>query len=262
MTDIRSRLEDVDPAIHQLIQREVQRQEEGLEMIASENFVSVAVLEAMGTALTNKYAEGYPGKRYYGGCEVVDEVERLAIQRVKDLFGAEHANVQPHSGAQANLAAFLAVLEPGDTLMGLVLSHGGHLSHGSPVNLSGRMFKAVPYGVDETSGLIDMNRVREIAKQSRPKLIVTGGSAYPRKIDFEGFASIAAEVGAVFLVDMAHVAGLVAHGCYPSPVPHAGIVTSTTHKTLRGPRGGFILSREVHAKAVDKQVFPGTQGGP
>jgi glycine hydroxymethyltransferase len=262
MTDIRARLEDVDPTIYQLIQREVDRQEQGLEMIASENFVSRAVLEAMGSELTNKYAEGYPGKRYYGGCDVVDEVERLAIARAKELFGAEHANVQPHSGAQANLAAFLAVLEPGDTFMGLLLSHGGHLSHGSPVNLSGRIFKAVPYSVNEQTGLIDLDKVRDIAKREKPKMIVTGGSAYPRIIDFAGFASIAAEVGAVLLVDMAHFAGLVAAGLYPSPVPHAGIVTSTTHKTLRGPRGGFILSREVYAKAIDRQVFPGTQGGP
>jgi glycine hydroxymethyltransferase len=255
-------LEAADPTVHQLIQREVTRQEEGLELIASENFVSRAVLEAMGSVLTNKYAEGYPGRRYYGGCEVVDEIEQLAIDRALELFGADHANVQPHSGAQANIAAFLAVLDPGDTLMGLKLPHGGHLTHGAKVNASGRLFRAVQYGVDEISGRIDLDVVRDLALEHRPKLIITGGSAYPRNIDFAGFAAIAREVDARLMVDMAHFAGLVAAGVCPSPVPHADIVTSTTHKTLRGPRGGFALCREALAKAIDKQVFPGTQGGP
>jgi glycine hydroxymethyltransferase len=245
-----------------MIRREIERQETGLELIASENFVSRAVLEAMGSVLTNKYAEGYPGRRYYGGCEVVDEIERLAIDRALELFGADHANVQPHSGAQANLAAYLAVLEPGDTLMGLKLPHGGHLTHGASVNVSGRLFRAVQYGVDEESGRIDLDRVRAVARAERPRLIITGGSAYPRHIDFPGFADVAREVEALLLVDMAHFAGLVAGGVCPSPVPHADIVTSTTHKTLRGPRGGFIVCREAYAKPVDKQVFPGTQGGP
>ena len=265
MSDARERarpLESADPAISSLIQREVARQENGLELIASENFVSRAVLEAMGSVLTNKYAEGYPGKRYYGGCEVVDEIEQLAIDRALELFGADHANVQPHSGAQANMAAYFAVLEPGDTLMGLKLTHGGHLTHGSSVNASGRLFKAVQYGVHESTGLIDLDQVREIARAERPKLIIAGGSAYPRHIDFAGFADVARDVGAHLLVDMAHFAGLVAAGVCPSPVPHADLVTSTTHKTLRGPRGGFILCREEFAKAVNKQVFPGTQGGP
>ena len=265
MSDARERarpLESADPAIGSLIQREVARQENGLELIASENFVSRAVLEAMGSVLTNKYAEGYPGKRYYGGCEVVDEIEQLAIDRALELFGADHANVQPHSGAQANMAAYFAVLEPGDTLMGLKLTHGGHLTHGSSVNASGRLFKAVQYGVDESTGLIDLDQVRDIARAENPKLIIAGGSAYPRHIDFAGFADVAREVGAHLLVDMAHFAGLVAAGVCPSPVPHADLVTSTTHKTLRGPRGGFILCREEFAKAVNKQVFPGTQGGP
>jgi glycine hydroxymethyltransferase len=265
MSDARERerpLESADPAIDPLIQREVARQENGLELIASENFVSRAVLEAMGSVLTNKYAEGYPGKRYYGGCEVVDEIEQLAIDRALELFGADHANVQPHSGAQANMAAYFAVLEPGDTLMGLKLTHGGHLTHGSSVNASGRLFKAVQYGVDESTGLIDLDQVRDIARAENPKLIIAGGSAYPRHIDFAGFADVAREVGAHLLVDMAHFAGLVAAGVCPSPVPHADLVTSTTHKTLRGPRGGFILCREEFAKAVNKQVFPGTQGGP
>jgi glycine hydroxymethyltransferase len=262
VTDRRASLARVDPAIHALIRREVERQEHGLELIASENFVSVAVLEAMGTALTNKYAEGLPGKRYYGGCEVVDEVEQLAIDRAKALFGAEHANVQPHSGAQANMAAYLAVLKPGETLMGLALPHGGHLTHGSPVNFSGSLFRAVPYGVREETGRIDYDEVRVIAQAERPRLLIAGGSAYARVIDFAALRSIADEIGATFLVDMAHVAGLVAGGVHPSPVPHAHIVTTTTHKTLRGPRGGMILCRAELAKAVDKQVFPGTQGGP
>jgi glycine hydroxymethyltransferase len=255
-------LESADPAIHGLIQREIVRQEQGLELIASENFVSRAVLEALGSVLTNKYAEGYPGRRYYGGCEVVDEIEQLAIDRARELFGAHHANVQPHSGAQANMAAYLAVMDPGDTLMGLMLPHGGHLTHGAKVNASGRVFRAVQYGVNETTGLMDLDQVRDIAKSERPNLIITGGSAYPRNIDFAGFADIAQEVGAILMVDMAHFAGLVAAGVCPSPIPHADIVTSTTHKTLRGPRGGFILCGEDLAKAIDKQVFPGTQGGP
>ncbi len=252
----------IDPTIDRLIGREVTRQEEGLELIASENFVSRAVLEALGSELTNKYAEGYPGKRYYGGCEVVDEIESLAIDRAKQLFGAEHVNVQPHSGAQANLAAYLSVMKAGDTLMGLELSHGGHLTHGSPVNVSGKLFRAVQYQVNQETGLIDLNQVREAALRERPAVVVAGGSAYPRKIDFAGFAEIAHEVDAVLMVDMAHFAGLVAGGVYPSPVPHADLVTSTTHKTLRGPRGGFILAKQALAKAVDKSVFPGMQGGP
>ena len=262
MNDRRASLAHIDPVIHGLIRREVERQEHGLELIASENFVSIAVLEAMGTALTNKYAEGLPKKRYYGGCEVVDEVEQLAIDRAKALFGAEHANVQPHSGAQANLAAYLAVLKPGDLLMGLALPHGGHLTHGSPVNFSGSLFRAVPYGVREDTGRIDYDEVRTIALAERPRLVIAGGSAYARVFDFTAMRSIADEVGATFLVDMSHFAGLVAGGVHPSPVPHAHIVTTTTHKTLRGPRGGMILCRSDLAKAVDKQVFPGTQGGP
>ncbi len=262
MNDYLARLEEVDPVVARLIQRETARQEDGLEMIASENFVSRAVLEAMGSVLTNKYAEGYPGKRYYGGCEVVDEIESLAISRALELFGADHANVQAHSGAQANLAAYLAVLDPGDTLMGMALPHGGHLTHGAAVNASGRLFRAVAYGIHQTSGRIDMDEVRDVARRERPRLIIAGASAYPRIIDFAAFADVAREVEAVFLVDMAHISGLIAAGLHPSPVPHAGIVTSTTHKTLRGPRGGFTLCREAFAKAVDKQVFPGTQGGP
>jgi glycine hydroxymethyltransferase len=262
MTNRLARLSEVDPTIHGLIRREIARQEHGLELIASENFVSLAVLEAMGTALTNKYAEGLPKKRYYGGCEVVDEVEQLAIDRAKALFGAEHANVQPHSGAQANLAAFLAVLKAGEKLMGLALPHGGHLTHGSPVNFSGSLFRAVPYGVREDTGRIDYDEVRIIAKAERPRLLIAGGSAYSRQFDFPVMRSIADEIGATFLVDMAHFAGLVAGGVHPSPVPHAHIVTTTTHKTLRGPRGGMILCKTDFAKAVDKQVFPGTQGGP
>jgi glycine hydroxymethyltransferase len=265
MGDVQARgrpLDAADPAVYERIQREVARQENGLELIASENFVSCAVLEAMGSVLTNKYAEGYPRKRYYGGCEVVDEIEQLAIDRARELFGSDHANVQPHSGAQANMAAYLAVMEPGDTIMGLKLPHGGHLTHGSSVNASGKLYRAVQYGVDEENGLIDLDAVREIALAERPKVIVTGGSAYPRHLDFAGFAAVAEEVGAVLMVDMAHFAGRVAAGVCPSPVPHAGIVTSTTHKTLRGPRGGFILCTEAHQKAIDKAVFPGTQGGP
>ncbi|MGH7644601.1 MAG: serine hydroxymethyltransferase [Gemmatimonadales bacterium] len=260
--DFHAPLRVVDPAIHQLIRREVERQEHGLELIASENFASPAVLEAMGTALTNKYAEGLPRKRYYGGCEVVDEVEQLAIDRAKALFGAEHANVQPHSGASANLAAYLAVLKPGDTLMGLALPHGGHLTHGASVNFSGHLFRAVAYGVREDTGRVDYDRLRELARAERPRMLIAGGSAYSRVFDFPAMRAIADEVGAVFLVDMAHFAGLVAGGAHPSPIPHAPIVTTTTHKTLRGPRGGMILCGAEWAKAVDKQVFPGTQGGP
>jgi glycine hydroxymethyltransferase len=262
MADRLAPLSDVDPKIRALINQEVARQEHGLELIASENFVSLGVLEAMGTALTNKYAEGVPGKRYYGGCEIVDQVEQLAIDRAKALFGAEHANVQPHSGAQANMAAYLAVARFGDTLLGLALPHGGHLTHGSPVNFSGTLFKATAYHVREETGRIDYDQVREVAKQARPKIIIGGGSAYARIVDFPALRSIADEVDAVLVVDMAHFAGLVAGGVYPSPVPHAQIVTTTTHKTLRGPRGGMILCVSELAKAVDKQVFPGTQGGP
>ena len=262
MIDRFAPLGDADPAIAALIKREVARQEHGLELIASENFCSLAVLEAMGSALTNKYAEGLPKKRYYGGCEVVDEVEQLAIDRAKQLFAAEHANVQPHSGAQANMAAFLAVAKPGETLLGLALPHGGHLTHGSPVNFSGTLFRAVAYGVHEDTGLINYDQLRDVARKERPRLIIGGGSAYARIVDFATMRAVADEVGAVFLVDMAHFAGLVAGGVYPSPVPHAQIVTTTTHKTLRGPRGGMILCTAEYAKAVDKQVFPGTQGGP
>ena len=262
MIDRRTSLAKADPAIAQLIRREVERQEHGLELIASENFVSVAVMEAMGTALTNKYAEGLPGKRYYGGCEVVDEVEQLAIDRARALFKAEHVNVQPHSGAQANMAAYLAVAKPGDTLLGLALPHGGHLTHGAAVNFSGTLFRATHYGVREETGRIDYDLVREIARRERPRLLIGGASAYARVIDFAALRSIADEVGAVFVVDMAHIAGLVASGIHPSPVPHAQIVTTTTHKTLRGPRGGLILCQERFAKDVDKQVFPGLQGGP
>jgi glycine hydroxymethyltransferase len=250
-----------DPEIAALIRHETERQNDGLELIASENFVSPAVMEAMGSPLTNKYAEGLPGKRYYGGCEVVDRVEQLAIDRVKQLFGAEHANVQPHSGAQANAAVYLAFLKPGDTVLGLDLSHGGHLTHGSPVNFSGLTYRGVHYGVND-EGLIDMDRVRAAALEHKPKMLIAGFSAYSRPLDFAAFAAIAKEVGAVFLVDMAHVAGLVATGHYPSPVPHADVVTTTTHKTLRGPRGGLILCKAEHAKAIDKAMFPGIQGGP
>jgi glycine hydroxymethyltransferase len=262
MADRLAPLSSIDPDIARLVRAEVARQEHGLELIASENFCSLAVLEAMGSALTNKYAEGLPKKRYYGGCEVVDQVEQLAIDRAKQLFRAEHANVQPHSGAQANMAAYLAVAKPGDTLLGLSLPHGGHLTHGSPVNFSGTLFKAVAYGVREDTGRIDYDQLRTVAKKERPRIIVGGGSAYARVVDFAAMRAVADEVGAVFVVDMAHFAGLVAGGVYPSPVPHAQIVTSTTHKTLRGPRGGLILCNAELSRAVDKQVFPGTQGGP
>lgn len=251
-----------DPAIWEILGQEARRQAGQLEMIASENFASEAVLEAMGSALTNKYAEGLPGKRYYGGCEFVDVAENLARDRAKQLFGAEFANVQPHSGAQANMAAFLAFLSAGDTILGMDLSHGGHLTHGSKVNFSGIYFDAHTYGVRESDGRIDYDAVRDKAKACKPKMIVAGASAYSRIIDFAAFRSIADEVGALLLVDMAHIAGLVAAGVHPSPVPHADIVTTTTHKTLRGPRGGLILAPEEHAKALDKAVFPGLQGGP
>ena len=255
-------LREADPVVARLIDRELRRQQQGLELIASENFASRAVIDAMGTPLTNKYAEGYPGRRYYGGCEVVDEIEQLAIDRLKELFGADHANVQPHSGAQANLAAFMALIQPGEKIMGMSLPHGGHLSHGAAVNHSGMIWHAVHYGVDPATGRIDYDVVRRMAREERPRLIIAGGSAYARIIDFAAFRSIADEVEAYFLVDMAHFAGLVAGGVYPSPVPHSDIVTSTTHKTLRGPRAGLILCRAEHAKAVDKSVFPGHQGGP
>ena len=250
-----------DPEIAELIEKEIQRQNEGLELIASENFVSPAVLEAMGSPLTNKYAEGLPKKRYYGGCEFIDEVEQLAIDRAKQLFSADHANVQPHSGAQANYAAMTAFLKPGDTFLGMDLSNGGHLTHGSPVNFSGMLFRAVSYGVTD-EGLLDYDDVRRKAREQRPRLVLAGYSAYSRVIDFALFAEVAKEIGALFMVDMAHFAGLVAAGVYPSPVPHADVVTTTTHKTLRGPRGGLILCRSEHAKAIDKAVFPGAQGGP
>ena len=257
-----SELVAADPAVADILARETARQAEGLELIASENFASPAVLAAMASPLNNKYAEGYPGKRYYGGCEVVDEVEQLAIDRARKLFGAAHANVQPHSGSQANLASYLAVANPGETLMGMALRHGGHLTHGAAVSASGRLFHAVQYGVRESDGRIDLDQVRDLARAEQPKIVVAGGSAYPRIIDFAGFAAIAHEVGAALVVDMAHFAGLVAGGVHPSPVPHADIVTTTTHKTLRGPRGGMILAAEPYAKAVDKQIFPATQGGP
>jgi glycine hydroxymethyltransferase len=260
--DHNASLRDADPLVAHLIDRELGRQRHGLELIASENFASRAVIDAMGTPLTNKYAEGYPGRRYYGGCEVIDEIEQLAIDRLKQLFGAEHANVQPHSGAQANFAAFMAVVPPGEKIMGMALPHGGHLSHGAPVNHSGVIWKAVHYGVDPATGRIDYDQLREMAKREQPKLIIAGGSAYARIIDFAAFRSIADEVGAVFLVDMAHFAGLVAGGVHPSPVPHSPVVTSTTHKTLRGPRAGLILCTAEYQKAIDKSVFPGTQGGP
>ena len=250
-----------DAALFAAISREAQRQRDNLELIASENYASPAVREAMATCLTNKYAEGYPGHRYYGGCEFVDEVENLAIARAKQLFGAEHANVQPHSGSQANMAAYMALLQPGDAILGMDLNHGGHLTHGSPVNFSGKLYRFHSYATDE-NGLIDYNAVREQALAVRPRMIVAGASAYPRTIDFSLFRNICDEVGAYLMVDMAHIAGLVAAGCHPSPVPYADIVTTTTHKTLRGPRGGMILCRAEYAKAVDKAVFPCTQGGP
>lgn len=251
-----------DEAVYKAIRGETARQKNTIELIASENFVSPAVLEAVGSVLTNKYAEGYPGKRYYGGCKYVDVVEQLAIDRLKQIYGCEHANVQPHSGASANFAVYFALLSPGDTILGMNLSHGGHLTHGSPVNVSGKYFNVAAYGVDSANGRIDYDEVQRIAEESRPKIIVAGASAYPRVIDFARFREIADSVGAYLMVDMAHIAGLVAAGLHPSPVPYADVVTSTTHKTLRGPRGGIILCKESLAKAIDKAIFPGTQGGP
>ena len=257
-----SELRDQDPAIFEAIAGERRRQLETLELIASENFASPAVLEAMGSVMNNKYAEGLPRKRYYGGCEFVDVAEELAIERLSRLFGAEHANVQAHSGASANLAAYLAVSRPGDTLLGMSLAHGGHLTHGHPVSITGQLWKAVQYGVRPEDGRLDYDQVESLARQHRPRVIVAGASAYPRVIDFARFAAIAAEVGATLVVDMAHIAGLVAAGLHPSPVPHAGLVTSTTHKTLRGPRGGFVLGRKELSEKLDKTVFPALQGGP
>ncbi len=257
-----SALERTDPEIFGSIQRERERQQRNLELIASENIVSEAVLEAQGSILTNKYAEGYPGKRYYGGCEFVDEVESLAIARAREIFGAEYANVQPHSGSQANMAVYFSQLVPGDTILAMNLSHGGHLTHGSPVNFSGRFFKVVPYGVRESDQRLDYDQLAALAREHRPKLIVAGYSAYPRTLDFAAFRRVADEVGAMLMTDMAHFAGLVAAGLHPSPVPFSDFVTSTTHKTLRGPRGGLILSSERYAKALNSSIFPGNQGGP
>ena len=255
-------LKTIDPKIWSLIQKEIDRQEYQLEMIASENLADMAIMEAEGSCLMNKYAEGYPFSRYYGGCENVDEVEKLAIERVKLLFGAEHANVQPHSGTQANMAVYFAFLNPGDTILSMNLAHGGHLSHGAEVNFSGKFYKIVHYGVSKDTEMIDYEEVKKLALQYKPKLIVAGASAYPRIIDFEIFSKIAQEVGAYLMVDMAHIAGLIAAGIHPSPVPYADFITSTTHKTLRGPRGGFILCKKKYAKMIDKTVFPGIQGGP
>ena len=262
MTEPLSHLRKVDPEVFLAVAGEVRRQSDQLELIASENFVSKAVLEAAGTVLTNKYAEGLPGKRYYGGCEFVDQVEDLARARARELFKADAVNVQPHSGAQANLAVYLAFLKPGERILGMNLSHGGHLTHGSPVNASGILYQVSAYGVREEDGRIDYDALRDQARKERPKMIIAGASAYPRTIDFPAFEAIAREVDAVFMVDMAHIAGLVATGLHPSPIPHAHVVTTTTHKTLRGPRGGMIFAKEAHAKAIDKAVFPGTQGGP
>jgi glycine hydroxymethyltransferase len=255
-------IRDTDPSLYAAIHREHVREDEGLELIASENYVSQAVLDAQGSILTNKYAEGYPGKRYYGGCEFVDQVEQLAIDRACQLFGAEAANVQPHSGSQANMAVYLALMNPGDTMVGMSLSHGGHLTHGSPVNFSGKLFKVSSYGLHPETHRLDYDQVRDLVKKEQPKVLVAGASAYPRIIDFEAFGAIAREVGAHFVVDMAHIAGLVAAGVHPSPVPHATYVTTTTHKTLRGPRGGLILCAQDRLKAVNSQIFPGIQGGP
>lgn len=257
-----NKLSKEDELVYGLMEKELERQREGIELIASENFASEAVMEAMGSYLTNKYAEGYPNKRYYGGCHVVDEIEDIARDRAKELFGAEHANVQPHSGSQANMAVYFSILEPGDTVLGMDLSHGGHLTHGSPVNFSGKLFNFISYGVDKETEEIDYDVVRKLAVENKPKLIVAGASAYAREIDFKKFKDICDEVGALFMVDMAHIAGLVAAGVHPSPVPYADFVTSTTHKTLRGPRGGLILCKEKYAKALDKNIFPGIQGGP
>lgn len=255
-------VKSTDPQIAEVIEKEIDRQNRNIELIASENCVTPAVMAAMGSPLTNKYAEGYPGKRYYGGCEIVDVAENLAIERAKELFGAEHANVQPHSGAQANMAVFFAALQPGDTVLSMNLSHGGHLSHGSPVNISGKYYNIVPYGVSEETEMIDYDEVRRLALENKPKLILAGASAYSRTIDFAKFSEIAKEVGAYFMVDMAHIAGLVAAGLHPNPVPYADFVTTTTHKTLRGPRGGLILCKEEYAQMINKSVFPGIQGGP
>jgi glycine hydroxymethyltransferase len=259
---VRRTLQDTDPDIHTAIAREIHRQNDGLELIASENFASRAVLEAMGSVMTNKYAEGYPGKRYYGGCEFVDVAESLAIERARGLFGAEHANVQPHSGAQANMGVYLATLKPGDTLLGMSLAHGGHLTHGHPLNFSGKLYNIVSYGVRKDDERLDYDELEAKAREHKPKLIVVGASAYPRVIDFARIAAVAREVGALVLTDMAHIAGLVAAGVHPSPVPHSDFVSTTTHKTLRGPRGGLVLSKAVHAKELDKAMFPGVQGGP
>lgn len=261
MYDLES-VKGIDADVAAAIEAELTRQRQNIELIASENFVSKAVMAAMGSPLTNKYAEGYPGKRYYGGCDKVDIVEELARERACKLFGAEHANVQPHSGAQANMAVFFAVLKPGDTVMGMNLAHGGHLTHGSPVNMSGKQYNIIPYGVKEETGTIDYDEVRRLALEHKPKLIVAGASAYSRVIDFKFFSDVAKEIGAYLMVDMAHIAGLVAAGLHPSPVPYADFVTTTTHKTLRGPRGGLILCKEEYAKLIDKAIFPGIQGGP
>ncbi|MBF7095790.1 serine hydroxymethyltransferase [Alkalibacter mobilis] len=255
-------IKDYDPEIYNAMEKELQRQENNLELIASENLVSKEVIEVMGSHLTNKYAEGYPGKRYYGGCEHVDVVETIAKERIEKLFGAEYSNVQPHSGVQANMAVYFAFLEPGDTVLGMDLAHGGHLSHGSPVSMSGKYYNFISYGINKDTELLDYDQLEKLAKENNPKLIVAGASAYPRTIDFERISKIAKDVGALFMVDMAHIAGLVAAGVHPSPIPHADIVTTTTHKTLRGPRGGAILCRKELGKAIDKAIFPGSQGGP
>jgi len=260
--DLMQLLSAADPELGAAVEKEHARQARNVELIASENFVSPAVMAAMATVLTNKYAEGYPGRRYYGGCEEVDEAERIAIRRAKELFGADHANVQPHSGAQANAAVYFALVKPGDTVMGMSLAHGGHLTHGSPVNFSGAQYNIVPYSVDDETEEINYDAVYDLAQQTKPKMIIAGASAYPREIRFDKFAEIAKSVGAYLFVDMAHIAGLVAAGLHMSPIPYADVVTTTTHKTLRGPRGGMILCKEEHAKAIDKAVFPGTQGGP
>ncbi len=252
----------VDPEVAELMDKEKERQERNIELIASENFVSEAVLEAQGSVLTNKYAEGYPGRKYYGGCEYIEQIETIAIERAKKLFGAEHVNVQPHSGSQANMAVYFSVLEPKDTILAMNLAHGGHLSHGSPVNFSGKFYKVIPYGVSRETGRIDYEEVRRLALEHKPKLIVTGASAYPREIDFEAFSSIAKEVGAYLMADIAHIAGLVVAGIHQSPVPYADFVTTTTHKTLRGPRGAIVLTKKEYQKIIDKTVFPGIQGGP
>ncbi|MDA8090642.1 MAG: serine hydroxymethyltransferase [Nitrospiraceae bacterium] len=258
----RDSLKETDPEIFDAIEKENAREREKLLLIASENYASKAVMEAQGSVFTNKYAEGYPGKRYYGGCEYADVVERLAIERAKELFGAEHVNVQPHSGTQANMAVYFSFIKPGDTILGMSLSHGGHLSHGATANFSGMLYKRVAYGLDRETGRIDYEEVHRLALENKPKIILVGASAYPRTIDFEAFGRIAKEVGALLVADIAHIAGLVAAGLHPSPVPHADFVTSTTHKTLRGPRGGLIMCRQEHAKAIDKMIFPGIQGGP